>query len=77
MKEQLIAKIEQNPEMLNKVLTTGDELLIEATWDKIWPSATTFFSKEINMGIWSGKNLLDILLVKCYTCMTTHEARDA
>ena len=64
MKSLLLAKFDQNPSMLDKLLATGNEPLIEATWDKIWASAAPFFSKEIATGTWSGKNLLGVLLVE-------------
>ena len=64
MKSLLLAKFDQNPTMLDKLLATGNEPLIEATCDKIWASAAPFFSKEIATGTWSGKNLLGVLLVE-------------
>ena len=64
MKSLLLAKFEQNPTMLDRLLATGNEPLIEATWDKTWASAAPFFSKEIATGTWSGKNLLGVLLVE-------------
>ena len=64
MKDLLIAKFEQNPIMLNKLMATGDEPLIEANWDRTWASASPFLSKEITNGTWKGQNLLGLLLVE-------------
>ena len=64
MKDLLIAKFEQNPVMLVKLMSTGNEPIIEANWDRTWASAAPFLSKEITNGTWKGQNLLGILLVE-------------
>ena len=64
MKDLLIAKFDQNPAMLTKLMSTGKEPLIEANWDRTWASAAPFLSKEISNGTWKGQNLLGILLVE-------------
>ena len=46
MKSLLLEKFEQNPTILYKFLATVNELLIEATWDKIWASATLSFLRR-------------------------------
>ena len=64
MKSLLIAKFEQNPIMLGKLMATGNKPLIEANWDKTWASAAPFLSKEISNWTWKGNNLLGLLLVE-------------
>ena len=50
--------------MLDKLLSTGDQPIIEANWHKTWAAAAPFLSKEITNGTWKGGNLLGMLLVE-------------
>ena len=62
MKDILRAKYEQNDDIKQKLLATGDRPLIEATNNPFWGAGAHLTSKEITEGTWRGKNTLGLLL---------------
>ena len=70
MKEILLAKVNQNPEVKEALLKSGDKLIAEAVpYDYIW---STGLSKEVaattNPKTWPGKNLSGKLWMDCTCC---------
>ena len=61
-----LAKFQQNPELLAKLMETKDSILVEASpYDKIWGiGLTAKKAKEINPEDWPGENLLGKALMK-------------
>jgi ribA/ribD-fused uncharacterized protein len=65
MEDGLKSKFEQNPEMLKKLLATGDSIIAEASpYDQVWGIG---LSEEDplaqNISTWNGKNLLGKILM--------------
>ena len=59
MKEILVAKFSQNPDLKKKLLSTGDAKLCEGTGDKCWGCGTPIAkSKTIKVKSLQGKNML-------------------
>ena len=60
------AKFEQNPDLMNLLLSTGDRIMAEASpKDKIWGIALDAeTAKHINPEAWPGQNLLGKILME-------------
>ena len=64
--EGLLAKFGQNPELKQKLLTTGDALLAEAEeYDPIWGIGLSMEDENNrNINAWNGQNLLGFALMQ-------------
>ena len=60
------AKYEQNPDLKEKLLTTGTAILAEASpWDKTWGiGKTARTAAELDPSAWPGQNLLGKILME-------------
>ena len=63
MQKALLAKFEQNPALLDKLISTNDKILVETTRDKYWGAGTNMYDPQVAQGKWPGSNRLGSLLV--------------
>ena len=66
-----LLKFSQNPHLKNKLLETGDKILVEASpYDRIWGIGMAKNNKNIlDSSKWRGKNLLGKALMKVRNCL--------
>lgn len=57
-------KFMQNPNLCEKLVATGQELLIEATLDSFWATKAKLNSKSIKNGTWQGANFMGKILME-------------
>lgn len=62
MRHIVTEKFAQNFELAGKLVSTGQELLIEATMDAFWGAKASITSKAIRDGSWMGANFLGKIL---------------
>ena len=60
----MLRKFTQNPDLLEKLLATGDIRLVESTPDNRWGAGASITSKRMRNGEWKGENKQGILLMK-------------
>ena len=60
----MLRKFKQNPELMQKLLDTGDMILVEATPDKTWGAGVSLTSKALKKGEFPGENRQGKLLMK-------------
>jgi ribA/ribD-fused uncharacterized protein len=73
----LLEKFRQNPELKERLLSTGDAVLAEcAVKDRIWGIGLSMKDPDrMNMEKWQGKNLLGFALMAVRTCLYTNITR--
>lgn len=62
-------KFLQNPELCQKLVATGQTILIEATTDGYWGAKAVINSKAIRTGTWMGANFMGKILMETRTIM--------
>lgn len=62
-------KFLQNPELCQKLVATGQSMLIEATTDGYWGAKAVINSKAIRTGNWMGANFMGKILMETRTIM--------
>ena len=81
MRRGLRAKFQQNPDLLEKLLATGNDILVECSAsDKIWGIGLSVDDKRIkNIAKWKGRNLLGTVLMQVRSdlrCWTSNAPND-
>jgi ribA/ribD-fused uncharacterized protein len=57
-------KFEQNPDLLQLLLKTGNSVILNSTWDDIWGVGQCENSRLCKPELWSGLNLLGFCLME-------------
>lgn len=65
MKEIVYAKFSQNPTLQPQLTATGDNPLLEASYDSYWGCGLPLTSKKMIHGEWQGMNCLGAILAEC------------
>lgn len=60
-------KFMQNPYLCDKLVATGQDLLIEATLDIFWAAKATLNSKSLKNRTWQGANFMGKILMEVRT----------
>ena len=60
----MLRKYSRNPELLQKLLNTGNLVLVEATPDTKWGAGASLNSRAMKSGEWKGKNRQGILTMQ-------------
>ena len=60
----MLRKFNENPELLKKLLDTGDMILVEATPDRTWGAGVSLTSRALKNGEYPGENRQGKLLMK-------------
>lgn len=71
----LLEKFRQNPELKDRLLSTGDAVLAEcAVKDRIWGIGLSMKDPDrMDMEKWQGQNLLGFALMAVRTCLNSYE----
>ena len=64
MKKGLVAKFSQHPDLKDKLMHTGNAVLVECTSNKFWGGECKLSSNELRMQTFRGKNKLGKLLME-------------
>lgn len=64
----------QNLHLCDKLVGTGQELLIEATLDPFWAAKATLNSKSLKNGSWQGANFMGKILMEIRTELRSYGA---
>ena len=67
----MLRKFKQNPELLRKLLDTGDKTLVEATPDRTWGAGVSLTSRALKNGEYPGENRQGKLLMKARNKLRT------
>ena len=75
--DEIKAKFTQNPWLANLLLSTNDETLVEATYDKVWGTGIPLHRKECtDRSQWNGIGIMgEILMAVCDELRSTFSTR--
>lgn len=69
LKEIVIAKFTQHPDLRDKLVSTGSTTLIEATYDSFWGAGASITARSLIDGTWRGRNVFGSILDQVRTEM--------